>query len=222
MYCRIVSLILLSSCFIVGPLLAEDALTKNAKAENAKAAAPVSHKIKSKIKSEPALIIIANTKGETVRSNIDKLVLETPPAILKSAKDWTDISDHGKEMLVTFIHSLHSSKYLALSFGDEYSMSVSIKQKEKTLVDLETHVRYKETFNECDEKKFRVWGVFEFDNQVTKRKCFVLCQVEGLKTPSIDPKDLVIHPTGTVTWTGPLLKVPKSMNGKKTTTAKKQ
>jgi hypothetical protein len=78
-----------------------------------------------------------------------------------------------------------------------------------TLVDKaaehDTYIRYKEALTASDEKTFSLLGIYEFENRVTRRKCYVICHIEGEKPASKDPKDAIIHPTGTATWTGPIL-----------------
>jgi hypothetical protein len=79
-----------------------------------------------------------------------------------------------------------------------------IKFGEKVLQDEETSVRYKAAMEASDEKTFFVVGAIEFEDVVNKRKCFVLCQIEGIKPPA-SKDDPFIHPAGTATWTGPIV-----------------
>ena len=63
----------------------------------------------------------------------------------------------------------------------------------------------------AEDVAFFVMGVHEFENRVTKRKCYVICQIQGQKPASKDPKDAIIHPTGTATWTGPIVNASSAL-----------
>jgi hypothetical protein len=120
-------------------------------------------------------------------------------------KDWTGIADRGTAITVKFAHTPENSHFAVMSTGDGYSKSGSIKVANKTIAEHETQVRYREALTACDEKSFTALGIYEFENKVTRRKCYVICQIDGQKPESKDPQDEIIHPTGTATWTGPIV-----------------
>ena len=191
MLCRIAFITLLALNFTVCATIADDG--------------PARQTVRVELKAQPEFILTAGTKEEPRRSVIDSVVTTTPAAILTAVKDWTGISDRGKTITVKFYHTLHNSRFDAMSYGDRYSQRGSVKVAGKTLYEHETQVRYKEALASSDEKAFFVVGVHEFENRVTKRKCYVICQIQGQKPVSKDPKDAIIHPTGTATWTGPIV-----------------
>jgi uncharacterized protein (TIGR03067 family) len=109
----------------------------------------------------------------------------------------------GDDKIVLVLRRADASE--ALSYEDAYSQRGSVQAAGKTLYEHETHVRYKEALTASDEKAFFVLAVHEFENHLTKRKCYVFCQIEGQKPASKDPQDAIVHPTGTATWTGPIV-----------------
>lgn len=191
MLARIAFIILLTSCFIACDVMAEDG--------------PARHTVRVKLKAQPEFILNAGPNGEPERSNVDSVVTMTPPAIAKAVKKWTGIADRGKAITVKFNHVPDISRFVAMSSGDTGSVFASVKVRGKLPANEETHVRYKAALAASDAKTFSVLGVFEFENRVTRRKCYVTCHIEGEKPASKDGKDSVIHPTGTATWTGPII-----------------
>lgn len=166
---------------------------------------PVPQTVRVKLESQPEYILNGGPKGEPLRTNIDSVETAAPPEIRAAVEDWTGIDDRGKSITVKFYHTPVNSRYVAMSFGDGFSKTASVNLGGKTVLDHETHVRYKEALAASDETTFSVLGVYEFDNRATGRKCYVMCHIEGRKPEPMDGDDGVIHPTGTATWTGPIL-----------------
>jgi hypothetical protein len=164
---------------------------------------PERQTVKVELQAEPQTILAG--KGQSERANIDIVVSEMPPAISAAVKEWTGIADQGQKIGVKFIHSPRDARFDAMSFAEGTGgYKGFLKSGEKVLQNEETHVRYKASLEASDEKTFFVVGLLEFENSVTKRQCFVLCQFEGHKPPA-SAEDPIIHPTGTATWTGPIL-----------------
>ena len=191
MLCRIACVTLLASCFIVCAVMADDR--------------PARHSVRVELKPQPEFILNAGPNGEPRRFDIDSVVTTTPPAIAAAVNEWTGISDRGKAITVKFLPVRDISQFLAMSSADGGSVIASVKQGKEVLEEKETHVRYKAALAASDETTFSVIGILEFENRVTDRKCYVICHIEGEKPASKDPKDSIIHPTGTATWIGPLV-----------------
>ena len=166
---------------------------------------PTRHSVRVELKAEPGFILNAGPNGEPRRSHIDKVVTATPPTIAAAVRQLTGISDRGTAITVTFVHVPDKSLFAAMSSGDWGSVTTSVKREDKVLERSETHVRYQAALSASDETTFSVFGIFEFENRVTERKCYVICHIEGEKPALKDPKDSIIHPTGTATWIGPIV-----------------
>jgi hypothetical protein len=165
---------------------------------------PTSHTVCQKLESHPEFSITGLDKKQ--RLNIDSVVATTPPVIAGAVNAWTGIADRGKSIKVKFFHIPAASRFPAWSHGDGYSkFSSSTPPGEEESVTEDTHVRYREALVASDQESFFVLGLYEFDNQLMGRKCYVVCKVEGRKPASKDPEDGIIHPTGTATWIGPIL-----------------
>ncbi|MEQ8787836.1 MAG: hypothetical protein RIC55_16140 [Pirellulaceae bacterium] len=166
---------------------------------------PARRSVRVDLKPEPAFILNAGPNGEPKRSSIDNVVAAAPPAIAEAVSKWTGILDRGKTITLTFTHVPAKSLFAVISSGDFGSKTISVKQGDKVLERSETHVRYEAALSASDETTFSVFGIFEFENRVTERKCYVICQIEGEKPALKDPKDPITHPTGTATWIGPIV-----------------
>jgi hypothetical protein len=161
---------------------------------------PERQTVKVELKAEP------NFYGgkDPERINIDMVVSAMPPEISAAVKEWTGIAEWGRTMTVKFFHTPRNGRFDAMSYAaDTGSYKGFIKFGEKVLQDEETHVKYTAAMEASDEKTFLVVGAIEFENAVTKHKCFVLCQIEGTKPPA-SKDDPFIPPTGTATWIGPI------------------
>ena len=88
---------------------------------------PARHRVRVELKAQPEFIHTAGTNEKPRRSVIDSVVTATPAAILTAVKDWTGISDRGKTITVKFYHTLHNSRFDAMSYGDGYSQRGSVK-----------------------------------------------------------------------------------------------
>lgn len=164
---------------------------------------PARRTVRAELKATPAYVFNAGPNGEPQRWSIDNVVATTPPEIAEAVGQWTGISDRGKSTTVSFVHVPAKGLFTAMSSGDTGSVKTSAKRGDVVLEQSETHVRYKAAFAASDETTFSVFGILEFENRVTERKCYVTCQIDGEKPAAKDPQDTIIHPTGTVTWSGP-------------------
>jgi hypothetical protein len=205
MHWRILSV----ACLIVGLLAGHAQADEGRPAKPAAGEPPRRQAVKVELEAQPELILLG--KGKTERSNIDSVSSPLPPAIAAGVKGWTGIADRGQTMTVKFFHDPHNARFDAASFASEtFGRTSFLKFGDKVLHDEETHVRYKEVLAASDEKSFFVVGMIEFDNPKTHRRCVVLCQLEGQKPPAAGKDDPVIHPTGTATWTGPIVNASQS------------
>jgi hypothetical protein len=164
---------------------------------------PERQTVKVELHAKPNFVLADGGKdGE--RINIDMVVAAMPPEISAAVKEWTGIAEWGRTMTVKFFHTPHNGRFDAMSFAADTGGHKSfVKFGDNVLQDVETKVRYKAAMEASDEKSFFVVGAIEFEDLVNKRKCFVLCQIDGAK-PAASKDDPYIHPTGTATWIGPI------------------
>jgi len=197
---RIVFASLLMSSFTVCTVVADDVPARPDDVPARPDDVPARRSVRVELKAQPEFIDNAGPNGQPERCQVDSVASVMPPDVATAVQEWTGISERGKTITVKF----HTPQK-ALSFGDTGDFRAFVKVGDKVLANTDIRVRYKPVVATSEETTFFVLGIFEYENRVTDRKCYVICQIEGEKTASKEPQDAIIHPRGTASWIGPIV-----------------